>query len=127
MALVQAVLLSLGPHPSKYKFSLTFEAREAAEALLLALEDPEQTEKSVEGLHRLVFYLLAAQEKEGEHNKWDDVLECLLAIMAMKEDGNFSEAKGLTPMLAKFKYICRGVILYEAYQRGKTLSTTTAK
>jgi hypothetical protein len=122
---VQAVLLSLGTHPSKYKFSLTVEARVAAEALLLTLEDPEPLEKSVDGLHSLIFHLLAAQEKEGESNKWDDALECFLAILAMREDGNFSEAKGLTQIFAKFKYLCRSVILYEAYQRGKSPNTTT--
>jgi hypothetical protein len=119
ISLVQAVLLSLDFHPSGYKFRLTSEAREAAEALLLILKDPEPLDRSVGGLHRLVFHLLATQRREGEGSKWDDVLECFLAILAMKDDGNFSEPKGLTQMFAQFKYHCRSVLLYEAHKRGK--------
>ena len=50
----------------------------------------------------------------GPYNKWDDVFECLFALSALREDGNFLPANQITQMFAKMKYFIRSAILYEA-------------
>jgi hypothetical protein len=126
--LVQAVLWTLRPHLSQYRFPLTGVAQQAAEDLLRSLEDEEPMEVSVDTLHKLAFQFLAAQPGESaDNNKWEDVLECYIAIAAMKEDGNFKQPKGLTQLFAKLKYLCRGTILYEAYRRGGNEGVTPAE
>jgi hypothetical protein len=50
----------------------------------------------------------------GPYNKWEDVFECLFALSALREDGNFLPANQVTQMFAKMKYFIRCVILYEA-------------
>lgn len=53
---------------------------------------------------------------DGPFTKWDDVFECLYALSALREDGNFQPAGLVTPMFAKMKYFIRSTILYEALQ-----------
>jgi len=50
----------------------------------------------------------------GPFTKWDDVFECLFALTALREDGNFQPASQITQMFAKMKYFIRNAILYEA-------------
>jgi hypothetical protein len=50
----------------------------------------------------------------GAYTKWDDVFECLFALSALREDGNFQPAGMVTQMFAKMKYFVRTAILYEA-------------
>jgi hypothetical protein len=68
----------------------------------------------VDALHQFVYPFMAAREIEGEYNKWEEVLECFLAIYFMEPDGNFRPAKLATQSLAIFKYLCRGSTLYES-------------
>jgi hypothetical protein len=55
----------------------------------------------------------------GPYTKWDDVFECLFALSALREDGNFQPASLVTQMFAKMKYFIRSAILYEAMQHNE--------
>ena len=50
----------------------------------------------------------------GPYTKWDDVFECLFAISALREDGNFLPANLVTGMFARMAYFIRTTMLYEA-------------
>lgn len=58
----------------------------------------------------------------GPYTKWDDVFECLYALSALREDGNFQPAGLVTPMFSKMKYFIRSNILYEAFAHPDDLS-----
>jgi hypothetical protein len=55
----------------------------------------------------------------GPYNKWDDVFECLFALSALREDGNFQPANQVTQMFAKMKYFIRSTILYEGMEHNE--------
>jgi hypothetical protein len=55
----------------------------------------------------------------GPYNKWDDVFECLFALSALREDGNFLPANQVTQMFAKMKYFIRSTILHEAMRHNE--------
>lgn len=57
--------------------------------------------------------------RPGPYNKWDDVFECLFALSALREDGNFQPANQVTQMFAKMKYFIRSTILYEGMQHNE--------
>jgi hypothetical protein len=63
--------------------------------------------------------LLSAQSSIHEDNKWSMVLECWLALYALKPEGNFVEASELTGILSKLEYHCRGATLYQGYLHRK--------
>jgi hypothetical protein len=48
---------------------------------------------------------------------WDDPIRRFIWLMALRDDGSFMDATSLTPLLAKLKYFCRMVTLYEALSR----------
>ena len=45
---------------------------------------------------------------------WDNPIRRFIWLMALRDDGSFMDAINLTPLLAKLKYFCRVVTLYEA-------------
>lgn len=45
---------------------------------------------------------------------WNNPIRRLVWLMALRDDGSFIDASNLTPLLAKLKYFCRIVTLYEA-------------
>ncbi|KAG6380518.1 hypothetical protein JVT61DRAFT_8682 [Boletus reticuloceps] len=45
---------------------------------------------------------------------WDNPIRRSIWLMALRNDGSFMDATNLTPLLAKLKYFCRVVTLYEA-------------
>lgn len=45
---------------------------------------------------------------------WDNPIRRFIWLMALHNDGSFMDAVSLTPLLAKLKYFCRIVTLYEA-------------
>jgi hypothetical protein len=82
--------------------------------LLSELETPRSDEQTVEVFHQFIYPFLAARDIVGEYNKWDEVVECFIAIYCMEPDGNFRSAKNTTQLLAILKYLCRGSTLVEA-------------
>ena len=49
-----------------------------------------------------------------KYSKWDDVLECLIAVYCLREDGNFKAPQDVTQIFAQLHYHIRGATLYEA-------------
>jgi hypothetical protein len=45
---------------------------------------------------------------------WDNPIWHFIWLMALRDDRSFIDATSLTPLLAKLKYFCRLVTLYEA-------------
>ena len=62
-------------------------------------------------------YLKEVGRSVGPFTKWDDVFECLFALSALREDGNFQPAGLITQMFAKMKYFIRSTILYEGLRQ----------
>jgi len=46
---------------------------------------------------------------------WDNPIRCCIWLMALHDNGSFMDATNLTPLLAKLKYFCHLVTLYEAF------------
>lgn len=75
-----------------------------------------------EHIQRFALSLLTAPDEQKLSEKWSCSLMCFLAVDNMRDDGGFSEAHHLTSDLANWKYIIRGVALYEAYITAPTYS-----
>ena len=60
------------------------------------------------------FLLITTDSTNDEDIKWSNVLECLMAIYALQEDGNFRQPSGVSQMFATLHYHIRGAIVYEA-------------
>lgn len=69
--------------------------------------------------HNFIYPLLSAQASILEEDKWSMILECWLALYALKIDGSFIDASNFTGILAKLKYHCRAVTFYQAYHQRK--------
>jgi hypothetical protein len=115
--LAYAILLTLQGHHSGYKFPLTNIEEQAGLQLLSILSgglgDP------IVAFHNFIFPFLAGRDdahllNHPNYSKWDEIIECFLAILSLKPDGNFKKAKDVTQVFAKLEYACRGAILYEA-------------
>lgn len=111
-----AILVTIDGHDSGYKFPLTKDDLGRAQKLKDALQ---QSPKSlhIEDFHDFIkpfMYPKTEGRSLGHYTKWDDVFECLFALSALREDGNFQPAGLITQMFAKMKYFIRSTILYEA-------------
>ena len=114
-ALAQAVLLTLDGHHSGYSFPIAPSTTLIGRKLKIELNKAEDDDTKLVALfHSFVFPFLSARTLVGEFNKWDDVLECFLAIQTLKSDGNWEVAAGITQLFAMLKYLCRGAMLYQA-------------
>ena len=82
--------------------------------MLIKLETAHSDKETLEALHQFVYPFLAARDIVGEYDKWDEVLECFIAIYCLEHDGNFRTAKNVTQLFAILKYLCRGSTLVEA-------------
>lgn len=101
-------------HPSHYIFPATEDQKKLGENLKIALQSPTN-EQGLFTLHQLVKSILLVQAGyEERHSKWESMVECLIAISALKEDGNFKQPHEITPLFAQLVYLIRGTILYEA-------------
>ncbi|KAF8956798.1 hypothetical protein BDZ97DRAFT_1925070 [Flammula alnicola] len=111
-----AVIVSMNSHPSGYQFPLTDEIREHAKTLTDILKSTSQ-EGGVDAFHdfiKLILYPMdRSEDDDDEYSKWDEPIECLLAIDALREDGNFKAAHEITGIFAKFFYHLRGAVLYQ--------------
>jgi hypothetical protein len=115
--LAYAILLTLQGHPSGYQFPLTDTERRAGFRLLNILNG--EPGDALVAFHDFVFPFLAGRDDphtldHAEYSKWNEVIECFLAIISLKPDGNFKQARDVTQVFAKLEYACRGAVLYEA-------------
>lgn len=111
-----AILLTIDGHNSDYTFPLTKDDLNRASTLKNALQQSPKT-LHIDIFHNFIkpfMYPKFEGRSEGPYTKWDDVFECLFALSALREDGNFQPAGLVTQMFAKMKYFIRSTILYEA-------------
>ena len=86
---------------------------ELGNKLLTALKEDMPMELKLKILHAFaspIFFVSDSSENQTEHTKWNELIECLMAVCALSLDGNFSDAKNVTQMFAMIKYHCRGFV-----------------
>jgi hypothetical protein len=116
-SLAHAVLTTLSDKPpSDYRFPLTPKDKESARKLIQLLLNGSQ-EMCIKALHTFVMPFLSARDFAEDYNyleysKWNDVLECFMAIYCLDDDGLFKD--DVTGLFAKVEYLCRNTTLYEA-------------
>ena len=116
-----AILLTVDNHDSGYKFPLTEGDIHRAQMLKDALQQSPKR-LHIEVFHNFIMpfmYPKIEDRSPGPFTKWDDVFECLFAVSALREDGNFQPANHVTQMFAKMKYFVRCTILYEAMRQNE--------
>jgi len=69
----------------------------------------------VQALHEFVKNILYPRLHSTKipYSKWNNPLECFLAIYCLRDDGTFKPATDVTPIFAMLHYHIRGSILYE--------------
>lgn len=112
-SLTQAVLLSLKGSVSSYQFPLRPSDVQAGNHLLACLENGKEKE-AVASLHSFIYPFLSAKDSTGTYDKWQEVLECFMAVYSLTPDGNYEGPSSSTHLFAIIKYLCRGCTLYEA-------------
>lgn len=108
-----------GTHESGYTFPLQEDDLLRGQMLKEKL-DTGNLENAGIYFHDFVKHFLLRFPSSNNSSKWDSIIECLIAISALKEDGNFKAATDVTQIFAKLVYHIRGTILYEGImQMGK--------
>ena len=75
----------------------------------------ESEEAAILAFHDLFKpFLLATTETTDEDSKWNNVLECLLAVYALRKDSTFRSPSQVSKTFAALHYHIRGAIVYEA-------------
>jgi Orsellinic acid/F9775 biosynthesis cluster protein D len=115
-ALTRSILLTVDGHISGYSFPLTDSMITNAHALLDGLEEEPDLTSLLPKLHTLIYPCFCPQQRVNIYSKWNDVLECFMAIHALKEDGNFENGANLTQFFAILKYLCRCTMLFQSVQ-----------
>lgn len=114
-SLAYSVLQAHRGHPTEYKFTLPPDYTQHIVALESCLKEPDASVEHIKLFHNFIYPLFSAQTSICEENKWSMVLECWLALYALKIEGNFVEPSEFTGILAKLKYSCRAITFYQAY------------
>ncbi|KDQ49444.1 hypothetical protein JAAARDRAFT_143448 [Jaapia argillacea MUCL 33604] len=116
---IYATLLSLGRHQSGYSLPLEPNQRDAARSLAQALSDGKSSVETE--VHSLAFSLLGPSSEAVARDKWRCPLMCVIAVMALRNDGSWIAARQLTPELAQWTYLCQAVQLFEIYRVADTM------
>ena len=72
----------------------------------------------IDSFHLLVKPLLYPH-KSTSHSRWDDPLECFVALLSLSQEGNFKGAEEMSQPLAQLHYLMRSAIFYEALLKKK--------
>lgn len=112
---IHALLLTLQKDPpTDYQFPLDPDQVHGGLKLINILNDDEGD--VIEAIHQFSLCFLAPRnlaDNIDNYSKWDDPLECLIAIHCLNEDGNFKRPHEVTQLFAKLKYLIRGATLLE--------------
>lgn len=106
-------------HEFKMQFMYTKTQREKLRSLIekLVEDAAEQSQASkmgaIEAYQTFCWSLVYIPESK-RLGAWDNPIRRFIWLMALRDDGSFMDAISLTPLLAKLKYFCRVVTLYEA-------------
>ncbi|PPR05282.1 hypothetical protein CVT26_011477 [Gymnopilus dilepis] len=124
-----AIMLTLEGHTSGYQFPLTDSDKENARQLRDILKSGS-TSGGITAFHHFIKPLLYSRtdsESMNEYTKWNEPVECLLAMSALREGGTFKSAHESTQILSYTGYHIRSAILYEGYANRKAFGDNLYK
>ena len=70
-------------------------------------------EDLIDSFHHLLKPFLYPRSS-ASHSRWDDPLECFIALFSLSRKGNFKAAEEISQPLASLHYLMRSAIFYEA-------------
>ncbi|KIJ28757.1 hypothetical protein M422DRAFT_269970 [Sphaerobolus stellatus SS14] len=110
-----AILCSINNQERIDRLALLPEDITCARTLLNALNDSQ--EPKVHLIHAVFLPLCYIRKPAGNNiiaaSKWNNPIECLIAIHALQEKGQFIDLSLAAPVFAQLKYHIRGAILYK--------------
>ena len=117
--MIRAMVRKEQGHELKMRFVYTENQREKLCSLIehLAKDAAEQSQDSrLEAIltYQTFCWSLVHIPESKRLGAWDNPIRRFIWLMALRDDGSFMDATSLTPLLAKLKYFCRVVTLYEA-------------
>ncbi|KAJ7065954.1 hypothetical protein B0H15DRAFT_807647 [Mycena belliarum] len=117
--LIIGLLRNNDPHKStSYTFPVTLKDRDTISVLLQRLQSPsDSSSMDLLAFHRVASLFLLVRPVDNPYcgkYKFDQPLECLLAVHSLRNDGNFESPSHLTPFLARVTYSIRASIIFEA-------------
>ena len=65
-------------------------------------------------IHNLLVTLTLLPVEVLQESKWNDPLQCFLAVYALREEKAFLEPQQVTKLLAKCKYILRSIVFWQS-------------
>lgn len=113
------IRIALG-HELRLKFGFTSTQKHCLDLLIKYLRQDavQQGEDSghdaVAAYHAFCWSLVCDTSSGSSQKSWGNPIERFIWLVALREDGSFMQASDLTPLLAKLKYFCRLVTLYES-------------
>jgi hypothetical protein len=72
----------------------------------------------VDAFHHLIKPFLYPRSSSS-HSRWDDALECHIALLSLGRKGNFKAAEEISQPLASLHYLMRSAMFYEALSQWK--------
>ncbi|KAG6370233.1 hypothetical protein JVT61DRAFT_12388 [Boletus reticuloceps] len=116
--MIRAMVRKESGHEFKMQFVFTKTQREKLHSLIehLVKDATEQSQDSkTEAVlaYQTFCWSLVYIPEAKKLGAWDNPIRRFIWLMALRDDGSFMDATSLTPLLAKLKYFCRLVTLYE--------------
>jgi hypothetical protein len=99
-----------------YSFPLTDNDKLRARKLMQHLEQNDNGEKTRDSFHQFIKPFLYPLLESQSHSRWDDPVECFMAVYCLNEDGNFKPARNTSQLFTHLKYHTRGAIFYEGFK-----------
>ncbi len=121
---IQSLLLTYGnTSENGYKYPITPSLSKLLATLHHTLQIPE-TPLPVDLVHDIALVLFSPcdySQETGDFIKWQDPLECFIAIHNLSSSGSFKPAKDVTQLFAILVYLIRGTTLFEGHKQFKKL------
>lgn len=119
MQIVRAILRKEQGHEFNMQFVYTETQRQKLRSLVEHLVKDAAGQSQDSRLKAILAYQtfcwsLVHSPESNRLGAWDNPIRRIIWLMALRDDGSFMDATSLTPLLAKLKYFCRVVTLYEA-------------
>lgn len=110
-----ALMMSIEGATTDYHFPLT-DTDITRLALLKNALKQKKADKALEALHDVfkhIFYPRSLPHPMPDFSKFNNPIECLMALSNIRDDGNFKQATDVTQMFAQIHYHMRGSMLFE--------------
>lgn len=117
--MIRAMVRKEQGHEFKMLFAYTKTQRERLHSLIErlikdAIEQSQDSRMQAILAYQAFCWSLVYIPESKRLGAWDNPIRRFIWLMALRDDGSFMDATSLTPLLAKLKYFCRTVTLYEA-------------